>query len=555
MTCPHLERCAGCPLMHLPLEAQRVEKQSLLARAFRRHSVLRDLVIPDVVAAEPSLGYRTRLKWMVERNSLGMYGRDANHRVVDTPECLVASPLLLEIAKTLRGRVAELGLDAMDLREAQTADGPRVLVTLVVPIKDSTNRLQASAEELCLRHPEIVGVAENVRGRKNPQILGQETSLLRGVPIVQDRLDRAYVLGTFGSFVQAHRGQARALADAMAQAALEIASKPRVLELFGGSGAFGLELAARGMAVDLVESFAPAAALARRAATEQRLPLTAHSGDATHFATQAALRRERYDVVLVDPPRRGLSAELRRSLVKLNPRLLVYVSCHPTTLARDLEHLAFLGFQVRALRGYDMIPQTDHVETLCFIAPCAPVPLETLWRDAASAVVDRPAFLTDDEVLSGARRSLDWPGASFVKQRTLTSGATSVAKGPGHPPRVFRRALVLAKGVTTRRGDAVGIDFRQLAVVGGHSLLDVAVGDSLDALVSAFAKTGHPVLGAASCDPATSRHFVEKHGLERPFIHVTTLVLPGGESVESGLAGDLAGVLASLGCVWPQPAV
>lgn len=536
--------------MHLTLPEQHAEKHVVLARALHRHAALRDIELPAVRAAEPSLGYRTRLKWMAAHGRLGMYERGANHRVVDTPECLVASPLLAKVAATIRERVAEFGLDAVDMRETQTPEGPRVLVTLVVATKEQTPALAMLADALCARHPEVLGVAHNVRGRKNPQVLGSATSLIRGAAVVADTFGRAHVLATFGSFVQVHRGQARSIAEAVNARAAKLGAKPRVLELFGGSGAFGLELAARGMPVELVESFGPAAELAGRAAKEQGLPLTAYTDDAARFTVKAAERGERYDLVLVDPPRRGLSTELRQALAKLAPRVIAYVSCKPPTLARDLEHFAYLGFRAKELHAYDMIPQTEEVETLCFIEPATSRAIETLWADDAAAVVDRPAFVTDEEFLTLIRAALAWPPSSVPRHRFAVSGATMVRRSPCAELGLGRRALVLAKGVTTSRGEAVGLDYRRVAVVGGHSLLDIAVRGTLEAELGALAKTGHPVIGAPGCDPATARHFAEKHGLERAFVHLTACVVAGGERVESPLAGDLVSVLASLGFAW-----
>jgi len=369
--------------------------------------------------------------------------------------------------------------------------------------------------------------------------------------VVADRIDRAHVLATFGSFVQAHRGQARRITEAIAARVMGLSPRPRVLELYGGSGAFGLELAARGAEVQLVEAFAPAAELAAKAAAQQGLALSARAADATAFTVDAAASGERYDVVLVDPPRRGLSVELRRAIARLAPRLLVYVSCQPPTLARDLEHFEYLGLRAASVAGYDMIPQTEEVETLCFLEGAPPLELPLLLRSGGYAVFDAPAFLKPSEFTASARRVLGGSDVRVSLPRAGASGAVLVADGAVGSAAHEARALVLAKGLTTNRGDAHGLDYRRVALVGGHSLLDLGIRSTLDAELAALAKTGHPAIGGPGSDPATVRHFAEKHGLERPFVHVVTLVTPRGESVRSPLAGDLVAVLTSLGGAWP----
>ncbi|MBM4360752.1 MAG: hypothetical protein FJ096_21810, partial [Deltaproteobacteria bacterium] len=212
MSCRHLDRCAGCPRMHLSATEQLDAKRERLGRALRRHAALDALAAPSVVGAEPTLGYRTRLKWMVQGGRLGMYEVGKDHRVVDTPDCLVAAPLLLAIARTIRAQAGALGLDAVDLREVLDDSSPRALVTLVVATRIDEARLRAFASSLVAAHPEIAGVAVNLRGKANPQVLGHDTRLLVGKREARDRIGRAYVYATFGAFVQAHRGQAREIA-------------------------------------------------------------------------------------------------------------------------------------------------------------------------------------------------------------------------------------------------------------------------------------------------------------------------------------------------------
>lgn len=548
MSCRHLERCAGCPLMSLAPEEQLAAKRARVLEAFGDYPSLARSVVPPVVGADPLIGYRTRLKWMVQRGRLGMYERGNDHRVVDTPDCQVATPMFRAIAQSIRADAVVGGLEAIDLREVDDGDAPGVLVTLVVRNHSQVHGLRQFASLLTNKHPEIRGVAVNIRGKGNPQVLGTETSLLLGEREVRDRVDRAYSYATFGAFVQAHRSQARAVSTWLVERVARLGSGLRVLELFGGAGGFGLELAAAGAQVHSVEAFAPAAHLAQRAADEQRLRFVAHASDAERFVLAAARARTTYDVVVVDPPRRGLTAALREAIASLAPRAFGYVSCCPETLARDLDHFTTLGLRVEALEAFDMIPQTSEVETVCWLAPQQPSSVAILGRSLHAVFVDRRAHVDSAALERALNRELDGEGEVTPREQATPSGVALVERKGWKGPTFARRVIALVKGLTTTHGEAGGTEFRRVAHGGGHSLLESVVrGAGLDPLVAALAAGGHPVLGAPSCDPATRRFMAERHGLDRAFLHVVALSQGDEVLAESPLAGDLRCVLRSLG--------
>jgi 23S rRNA (uracil1939-C5)-methyltransferase len=529
--------------MSLGGDEQLRSKRARLAAALAFHRSLADIAIGDVEAAQPPLAYRTRVKWMAQGGRLGMYGRNGEHEVVDTPECRVAAPVLLEVAARLRARLGHVRLEAIDLREARDEAEARVLVTLVVA--DPRERASALdlARELMATSPAVAGVALNVR-RSGPQVLGSDTTPLAGEVRVRERLGRSYSLATFGAFAQAHRGQAARLAQAIVERVSLQGSPPRVLELFAGSGAFGLELAAHGAHVTAIESFAPAARLIAEAGNAQDLTIAAHADDAEAFVTRAARESLRFDVILVDPPRRGLTAALRGAVASLSPALIAYVSCNPITLARDLAHFAWLGLRTARVQAFDMIPQTEEVESLAFLEPAKPPPLAVLARERDWAIVDKPPHLDPSGLTRSACDALDWPSATLVNPLPpAISGAQLFTRGSAAPGETV--ALVLAKGITRARGTLSGAHYRRIEVIAGHSLLlleDAKVGRACAAL----ARVGHPVLGSKQCDRPTLRHHYDKHGLDRAFCHVASIRV-ADRTIRAPLAGDLAAVVTSMG--------
>jgi 23S rRNA (uracil1939-C5)-methyltransferase len=540
VTCPHLDRCAGCPLFHLPYPAQLDAKRSRLETALGRYGALADLTVEPVRGADPPLGYRTRVKWMIgQRGELGLFSRSDDHVVVDIPGCLVIDPALGEVGTAVRSLLARadaLGeaarrLSAVDLRVARPRSGPpRVLVTLVSPHGALDERAaRAIAEALATTSPLVTGVAWSVTQGRTVQVLGPATTPLLGSDAEPDAIGTITVDARFGAFVQAHRGQAAAL-EAVVTDAVRAIERPRVLELFAGSGALTFALARAGARVDAVEAYAPAAASIACAGGDA---VRAHAADATAFTVDAAGRGDRWDAVVVDPPRRGLTPELRRAIAALAPSIVVYVSCNPETLARDLDHFARLGYAPDRVTPLDMIPQTDEVEAIALLRPREPAARAVVHEGPARVVDVAPHEATSD--LSSAPPA----GGSGL--------ALALAPG-GSKPEASLEAIAIVKGITHKRGSLKGrARYRRLTVASGHSVLRLE-GVAPARTASDLAAIGHPVIGDPKrCDAGTLRHFFEKHGLDRTAWHTDRLAVAGGPALSSPLPGDLLAVLASLG--------
>ena len=473
----------------------------------------------------------------------------------------------------------------------------RVLVTLVVErARAGVNRaeLERAAQELLRSVPEIIGVAANFHVGDAPQILGGETLVLAGADRAPDRVGGSVHFATFGSFVQAHRGQAARLhallADAIgvsaARSATASRSGARVLDLYAGSGSIGLALASAGARVVLVESFAPASEQAAAAARAQGLDVEAVCGDAAEVLRSRAERGDRFDAVVVNPPRRGTSPRAREALARLDPATIAYVSCDPETLARDLAHLARLGYAATSLHPVDMIPLTDEVETVAILGRAAVAEPAVVYEDAEVLVVDKAPYEPTTpqgeyvgSLLARVRRIRNAEEAVPVQRADVgTSGLLVFARRAEHVAK-WQRALAeataraihiaMVRGVTPTKGRiprgerpegkvaATRTRYRRLSVAGGHSVLRV-VAEPIDVrrappIRRHLASIGHPVLGDEQYGHApTNRYFAEKCGLDRTFLHCARLEVTHPDSaaalvVEVPLPGDLLAVLERLG--------
>ncbi|MFO0755519.1 MAG: pseudouridine synthase [Byssovorax sp.] len=641
VSCDHAVECAGCPLIHLDYAQQLQTKRARVVTAASHYPALELLYTRPVTPAEPMVGYRGRAKLIVSpEGRIGLYARAGNHEVVDIPNCRVLAPALAEVALVLRGLVASpppeakalllpynpFGggvLRALDLREVHLAtpspflgperpdpaDGNKdgasdppgppsrrdaarigVLCTFVLQRDRSPSReeLKEAARALRPYLPRVVGIAANFHDADAPQILGPDTLPLDGATRAQDRIGSTFHLASFGSFVQAHREQAARVhqmiireigsLDLEGPQAMIPPERARVLDLYGGSGAISIALAGAHNAVVMVESFAPAANNARAAAEAQQIKdLEVRTGDVAEVAAALVEAGEVFDAVVMNPPRRGVSPAAREAVALLGAPLIIYVSCDPDTLARDLDHLSRLGYTASELVPFDMIPLTEEVETVCVLRRAPPPVPRILYDDEDILVVDKGPHeaVKPDEGQYGSSlitRCARLPAAAESRLEPVhrldagTSGLCMLARNE-EAFQLWSQALVnngrliylaAAKGVTPAKG-AITRDlreagrsytartrYRRLAIASGHSILRVIPdGGRTHQIRRHLAAIGHPVIGDERYGHLpTNRYFEEKHGLDRSFLHLVRIEVTHPRTgarllIESTLPGDL----------------
>jgi 23S rRNA (uracil1939-C5)-methyltransferase len=584
LECPHAERCPGCPLIGVPYSAGLATKAQRIERAVRRHPDLDGLGCGGALAAAPAIErYRLRAKLVTDAaGRLGLFA-SGSHDVLDLPECRVLAPELQAVAAALRPLLPlELPLRGVDLRCCDRG----VLVCLIVEGEPDPAALARVRERLLARLPGLAGLALNIAEPGSVQLLGGELRVLSGAEAEPHHLvgGAPWHYASHGAFTQVHAGQTARLHARVEQLVAErlggLGSR-HVLELYAGSGALALRLAARGARVTAVEAFEPALKRVAQAASAQGLALETWPGEAEAFLRELARpgTARPVDAVLVKPPRRGLSPSVRAALGALRPRLISYVSCEPETLARDLVHFSLLGYGAAVVEGFDMIPLSEAVECLALLAPQPPPAPRILFEDALSLALDKlpfepttPQGESGSSLFERARDRLGLPELTPVHR--LDGGMSGVcwfARTSAHVAELSRELaqgekmyVALARGVTHAKGKiarplleagkprAALTRYRRSAVVSGHSLLELYPQHGRKhQLCRHLAAIGHPILGdTRHGQPASNRHLLHRHGLDRPFLHCASLRLArAGRPIEirSPLAGDLDAVLASLG--------
>ncbi len=547
--CPHADSCPGCPLIDLSYPEQLARKGAHVERELGAYGELAALKPAAIVAAGATLDYRTRAKLVAGPGALGLYAR-GTHKLLDIPHCRALDPMVAEAVSTLRALLSrEPLLAGVDVARA----GEQLLVTLIAEEGGEPARVAGLAQQLAARCPGIAGIASTRREKGAVQLLATGHTLLSGRNElrVSQQPDAPYHYAAFGAFMQAHAQVAQRIYDTLARRVLALsAGRPRVLELYAGSGALALTLAARGAQVVAVESYGPACERLTRAAHEQQLAVTALHADAGEALRGLRQQGARFDVVLVNPPRRGLTPEVRASIAALAPAALGYVSCHARTLARDLAHLARLGWRADCAQPFDMMPMTDQVETLVWLTPGAPFALEITAVRETSIAVEKPPFESMEQLAARVRNRDGWQAATAELALSagvsglvlFTRASAPVTQGP-HTFLVLARGILRASGKL--RSEAGVVHYQRERVIGGHSFLRVQARDEGD-LRRALARIAHPVLGDSKRDRESARHFAQRHGLDRCFLHLCALGAPAFADVQSALPPDLRAVLASV---------
>lgn len=374
--CPVYARCGGCTLQHVDYSAQlRIKEEFVRRELGRAVAAAAETVRPVLGMVEP-WRYRFKGKYPVAlvrgKPLLGFY-ETRSHRLVDAAPCLVQEPAGAALRASCqrflgKGKISiydETSGDGLvrHLVTRTTAAGGEVLALVVVNGRDLPGHKHL-VEQLRRDVPGFVGLHLNSNTRNTNVITGERTRRLWGSEAVVENIGSCRFRVSPLSFFQVNPRQTEVLYERVRSAAA-LGGRERVFDLYCGTGTIALYLAAEAAAVVGVEEVADAVRDAQANAGLNRCANARFiAGKAEVVAPQLAARGERPDVVVLDPPRKGCEEPLLRALLAMKPRRIVYVSCMPVTLARDLALLVAGGYAVTEVQPVDMFPHTFHIETV-----------------------------------------------------------------------------------------------------------------------------------------------------------------------------------------------
>lgn len=381
--CPMSKQCGGCQWIDVPYDEQLARKQERLTK------LLKPYVKPEkVIGMEQPFHYRNKVHasfGMSRKGPVSGIYKAGSHEIVPVDSCLIENEKADAIIVTIRSLLRSFKIKTYDedkgyglLRHVLVRIGHNsgeILVVLVLasPILPSKNNF---VKALRKEHPEITTVVVNVNDRRTSMVLGEKEQVIYGKGYITDTLCGKTFRISPKSFYQVNATQTEVLyRQAMEYAGLT--GKETVLDAYCGTGTIGMiasDKAKQVIGVELNKDAVRDAVL--NAKTNQVKNIRFYQQDAGKFMVEMAEQGAKVDVVFMDPPRAGSDEAFLGSVVKLFPKKIVYVSCNPETLARDLGYLTKHGYKAQKAVGVDMFAMTEELETVVLLAQRKPDDLE-----------------------------------------------------------------------------------------------------------------------------------------------------------------------------------
>ena len=373
--CPNFPACGGCDFRHLSyseeLEAKRQRVQDALQRIGGA-----DIEVTEILGSEETTHYRNKSQFPISTaGKVGFY-RARSHDVIPTTDCLLLPPQAGVIAKAVEEYMREFSVSAYDEKTGKglmrhiyvrTNCEGAALVCLIVNGKKLPHEA-ALVERIRAACAETVGVVLNINMKDTNVILGDVYRTLWGEDTLMDTLCGLKFRLSIPSFYQVNRPQAQRL-YAKAVELAQLTGTETVLDLYCGAGTITLAMADKAGKVIGAEIVPEAIENAKENATRNGITNAEFfCGDAGDIAAKLARENLRPNVVVVDPPRKGLSEDVIVAVAKMAPDRVVYVSCDCATLARDVKRFAEVGYELKTATAVDMFPRTCHVETVCMLS-------------------------------------------------------------------------------------------------------------------------------------------------------------------------------------------
>jgi 23S rRNA (uracil1939-C5)-methyltransferase len=379
--CKQAAGCQGCSLIAMNYQAQIYFKKDKVRHALDRYDSLKGVPARPVWGAPAPFGYRTNAKLVMAKErgrvKIGLYRR-GTHEVVDIGDCPLHHPLINRIVAVVKEEMERQDIFVYNpvtrrglMRYLLVKVSPAMEKAMVTFVTAERNFREAThlAKWLKKKVPEVVSVQQNVNASEGNVILGRDTSRILGAPDLIDQVGEIRLRISPTSFFQVNNAQAERIYALVRQwAALTPAES--AVDLYCGIGGIALHLAKDAGRVIGIEAVEEAVRNAREnALLNGSKGCSFVAGDAAELVHDLAMEIPPGSVAVVNPPRSGCDREVLEALAGLEPRTLIYVSCNPETLARDLDILAALGYRTEEVQPVDMFPQTPHVESVARLVP------------------------------------------------------------------------------------------------------------------------------------------------------------------------------------------
>ena len=377
--CPQGKRCGGCDFWHMDYEAELSLKAARVRDALNRLGG-EELETVPILGSEAQAGYRNKAQYPVAMEggkAVAGFFQAGTHRVIPVERCAILPPEMDRVKDAVLAYMNTYRVPAYDEATGKglvrhiyvrKAFGTGQLLCCLVVNGDKLPRQRELSELLKERVPELTTLVLSENRKKGNTVLGDRFRTIFGPGYLEDTLCGLRFRLSPRSFYQVNRDQAQRLYETAMELA-EISKTDTVLDLYCGAGTITLSMAARAGRVIGVEIVEAAVQDARDNADRNGIQNAEFfCADAGQAAQELERRGLRPDVITVDPPRKGLSPDVIDAVDKMDPRRLVYISCDPATLARDVALFKERGYALRGVEALDLFPRCAHVETVVLLS-------------------------------------------------------------------------------------------------------------------------------------------------------------------------------------------
>ncbi|MFU0762227.1 23S rRNA (uracil(1939)-C(5))-methyltransferase RlmD [Staphylococcus pasteuri] len=374
--CVYYDKCGGCQLQHMTYQAQLTMKKEQVINLFHRKGSFNDTVIHDTVGMEDPWRYRNKSQIPIGLNNdkkpiMGFY-RQRSHDIIDMDSCLIQDEKHQQVMNDVKQLISELNISVYNektkkglLRHlvVRTGHYTNQMMIILVTNGKAFNQANQLVEALVKLHPNVTSIKQNINDAHSNVIMGRKSITLYGTDEIEDKLSEITFNISDQSFYQINSHQTEKLYNQALEYA-QLTGNEIVLDTYCGIGTIGLYMAEKSKHVYGVEVVPSAIKDAEENATINQLENTTFvCGKAEEVILKWKAEGIRPDVVMVDPPRKGCDETFIKTLLELNPKRIVYISCNPSTQQRDAQLLS-QQYDLKEITPVDMFPQTTHIETV-----------------------------------------------------------------------------------------------------------------------------------------------------------------------------------------------
>ena len=377
--CPMLKACGACQLQMIDYDYQLEIKRQIVEDSIRKIGGL-DVEIPLPVPSPEIKNYRHKIQFpisqtKVSKRLLAGYYKPQSHEIVNIKYCPVQPEICDRIIDFIRENASKFEISGYD-EKTHTGDlrhivirvskySGKILVALVVNSGNTNSRFKSFVSEIYNEFDEITGVCLNFNTKNTNVILGRKTECVVGADYVEEKLlDKVFKIGA-DTFFQINPASAENIFAYVRNYIKDNYNSPLVMDAYAGISTFGICLADVSDKVVTIEENPQSCQKAKESLVMNKVNnVEIHSGDAAEFFKK---EKRKFDVSIIDPPRKGCTQESLDEVLRLTKGEIVYVSCNPATLARDLKYLCEKGCCVKSIQPFDMFCHTYHIENVAII--------------------------------------------------------------------------------------------------------------------------------------------------------------------------------------------